>query len=283
LIVNGQVVDDSAVRREADRLRPEYERVFADEDPQQREARLLEWSRENVIERILLAQKADEDDRPIPPDQFASALSQLKEQYSGQAHSFDELAADEKESLKAEIIQQLKIERILRELCRDLPEPSEQDLKRYYQENKQRYETPEQVRVAHIVKHIDWQADENSALEAIHKAKAELDAGAVFENVVARYSDCPDNGGDLGYIRKGQMVEEFEDVIFNLGVGETSDVFRTRFGFHIAKVYDRKPAAVCSFEQVREQIREQLKDDMSRKAIDDYIDALRAQAVIEQT
>ena len=52
LIVNGEKIEDSAIRREAERLRPDYERVFADQDKEEREAQLLDWSRENVIEKI---------------------------------------------------------------------------------------------------------------------------------------------------------------------------------------------------------------------------------------
>ena len=50
------------------------------------------------------------------------------------------------------------------------------------------------------------------------------------------------------------MVEEFNDVVFNLGIGQISDIFRTRFGYHIAKVYDRKPAAIPPLTKVRDGI-----------------------------
>ena len=86
----------------------------------------------------------------------------------------------------------------------------------------------------------------------------------------------------MGYVPRGQLVEEFEDVVFNLGIGEVSDIFRTRFGFHIAKVYDRKPAVVPSFEQVKPQIVSALKDKMQEKDIDDFIDQLRGKAKIEE-
>jgi parvulin-like peptidyl-prolyl isomerase len=78
------------------------------------------------------------------------------------------------------------------------------------------------------------------------------------------------------------MVEEFEDVVFNLGLGEISDVFRTRFGFHIAKVYDRKPAAVSELKEVKGEIVETLKEQMRGKAIDEFIDGLKNKAKIEE-
>jgi len=101
-------------------------------------------------------------------------------------------------------------------------------------------------------------------------------------SLAEKYSDCPENGGDLGYITKGQMVEEFDDVVFNLGVGQVSDVFRTRFGFHIAKVYDRKPAVVRSMEEVKEIAVNALKEQMRREAVDEFVDGLKNEAGIEE-
>jgi len=58
IIVNGEKIEDSAIQQEVERLRPDYERVFSDQDPKEREAQLADWSRENVIERVLINQEA---------------------------------------------------------------------------------------------------------------------------------------------------------------------------------------------------------------------------------
>jgi len=136
--------------------------------------------------------------------------------------------------------------------------------------------------VAHIVKHINWQTDKATAYNIIRKAQDELTKGAVFETLVTKYSDCPENGGDLGYITRGQMVEEFEDVVFNLGLGEVSGLFRTRFGFHIAKLYDRKPSVLCALEEVRDDIVNKLREQMQRNAADEFVDRLKSKAKIEE-
>ena len=78
------------------------------------------------------------------------------------------------------------------------------------------------------------------------------------------------------------MVEEFEDVVFNLGVGQASDIFRTRFGFHIAKVYDRKPPVIPELKEVKHQITDTLIEQAKSKAIDDFIDKLKSKAKIEE-
>lgn len=63
-----------------------------------------------------------------------------------------------------------------------------------------------------------------------------------FENYAKKYSKCPSgqNGGDLGYFRRGQMVPQFEVVAFSLPIGEISQPVWTQFGWHLIKVTDRK-------------------------------------------
>jgi len=77
------------------------------------------------------------------------------------------------------------------------------------------------------------------------------------------------------------MVEEFEDVIFHLNPGQVSDPFRTRFGFHLAKVYDRRPPTIPEFKDVKKRIVEELKEQKKEQALGDHLDALKSQAVIE--
>jgi parvulin-like peptidyl-prolyl isomerase len=205
---------------------------------------------------------------------FEDAIKQRQEQGR-------QLDSKEREWLKADIGLQLKVLKVLEKIGRGAAEPNEQDIEKYYQDNAELFRTSEQVRVSHIVKHVDWQSDDTEAQDIINQAKEQLDGGASFESLVSRYSDCPDNGGDLGYISRGRMVEEFEDVVFNLGVGEVSGVFRSRYGFHIAKVYDQRPAVVKGLEQVKSEIKQELIQQSRDKAVEKLLDKLRAEAKIE--
>ncbi len=282
LIVNGEKIEDSAIRQEVERLRPDYERVFSDQEPKERKAQLTDWSRENVIERVLINQEAKENGGKIPEAQVESALAKLKEQYEDKEQLYNDLGVKNDEDIKELLQMQMRVEQRLNEVCKDLPKPSQAAIQEYYEKNKEQFKSGEQARIAHIVKYVNWQTDEETAHNAIKEAQDELKNGAAFEAVVEKHTDCADSGGDLGYVMKGQMVEEFEDVVFNLGLGEISDVFRTRFGFHIAKVYDRKPAAVSELKDVKGEIVETLKEQMRGKAIDEFIDGLKNKAKIEE-
>ena len=282
LIVNGERIEDAAIQKEVERLRPRYEQVFAERDPKEREAQLLEWSRENVIERVLLNQEVKKDGDKIPPDEVEAVIARLKDRYKNEQELYRDFEVDNDEKLKEVVELQMRVERKINDLGNALSKPRQADIEQYYQQNQEQLKSAEQVKVAHIVKYVDWRTDEAAALEVITNAHEELSGGAAFEVVVDKYTDCSDKGGDLGYVTKGQLVEEFEDVVFNLGVGQISDIFRTRFGFHVAKVYDRKPGAVPSLKEVKQQILDELTQQMRQDAIDKFLDELKSKAQIEE-
>jgi parvulin-like peptidyl-prolyl isomerase len=282
LVINGERIEDEEIQQEIERLRPRYEEVFAEKDPAEREAQLKEWSRDNVIERVLLRQEAKKNGVEVPPEDVEEAFKQLRARYDDAEALHKALDVDSDEKVHQTIELQMKTERKIGEIYARTPKPSEDQIREYYEENKDKFRADEQIRVAHIVKYVNWQTDEATAMQAMQEALGQIRNGAVFEAVVNKYTDCADSGGDLGYVMRGQMVEEFEDVIFNLSPGQVSDVFRTRFGFHIAKVYDRRPPSIPALKDVRKQVTEEVQEQLREQVLGDYLDALRAKATIEE-
>ena len=281
LIVNGEKIDGSVIQQEAQRLRPDYERFFKDQSPAEQQKQLLEWSRENVIEKVLINQQAGNSDYIVPAAELDSAVAEVEKQHAVDGKG-EKLSARTIEKTRADVELELKVQRLLQGICKDLQEPSARQIRQFYEQNRAQFEKPEQLRVGHIVKHIDWKTDEAGAIDIMNTVQGLLNSGAVFETLAAEYSDCPENGGDLGYIKRGQMVEEFDDVVFNLGQGQVSDVFRTRFGFHIARVYDRKPPVTAELEEVKKTIAEELKNQLQVQAVYDFVDGLKSRAQIRQ-
>ena len=282
IVVNGERIEDRDIQQEVERLRPSYEQVFTDMAPGEREAQLQDWAKENIIERVLLRQEARTGGTTIPPADVEMALARLKEQYAKQEDMYQEFGVDSDDKLRQIIELQMKVEHKIRDIYAAAREPSESEIADYYEQNKEQFASGEQVRVAHVVKYVNWQTDEATAMETVTRAHEEIERGTPFEAVVEKYTDCADSGGDLGYVMRGQMVEEFEDVVFNLSPGQVSDVFRTRFGFHVAKVYDRKPPTIPALKDIRKQIAEAVGDQKREQALGEYLDALRSKAVVKE-
>ncbi len=282
LKVNGEIIDDLAITEEANRLRPQYEKTFKNMDSKERETQLLEWSKENLIEKTLLQQEIIKNEPEIPQATLEVVLRNLKKECKKQTELYKDFGVEDDENLlkKLEII--IRTQQKLEKLHNEAKNPTNEDIKKYYEENKDKFRQSETVRVAHIVKYYGWKCDEATAYKTICQAYEEIQKGSSFEFVVDKHTDCTDLGGDIGYIRKGQMVEEFDDIVFNLGIGQVSNIFRTRYGFHIAKVYDRKPSYIPEIEQVKEQILELLKKQFKSQKVYDYLDELKNKAHIEE-
>ncbi len=284
LIVNGERIDDSQIKEEMDRMRPQYQATFTDQKPEEQEKQLREWARENVIESVLLQQEAKTDPISISQKKIDEAFNKTIEENGGEEKFYKNngLTKDDEPRLKKDIEIQLRVERLVENLCKDVPKPSVQLAKKYYDENIENYISPEQIRAAHIVKYVDGKNSPEQAKLAILKIKKQLKLGKRFEELADQYSDCPGNGGDLGYFPRGHMVQTFEDIVFSMKKNEISDIFQTEFGFHIAKVYDKKSGSPMPFEQVKADIIKHLDEQNRNTRIELFLDELRAKAEISE-
>lgn len=148
---------------------------------------------------------------------------------------------------------------------------SEDDLKKYYSENKARFTAPEERRASHILIKADKSAP--AAERAKAKAKAEellaqwKNKTASFADLARKNSDDPgsaDKGGDLDFFARGAMVKPFEDAAFALKPGETSGVVESDFGYHIIQVTGARGGEVRSFDTVRAEIEDESKKQQAQ-------------------
>jgi parvulin-like peptidyl-prolyl isomerase len=282
LKVNGTVISNQIIADEMERMRPEYERTFTDLTESQRETQLCAWATENVIERVLLHQQARLEDMEIPDEQIDATVKQLHAAYEDKESLYAALDCQDDSQVRDYALTSIKAERMLEGVRETARKPDAAGIEQFFSARRDQYQVPERVHAAHIVINTDWQTDENVARERIEQAQAELQKGTPFHLVAEKFSDCPERGGDLGFFVKGQMVEEFEDVVFNLGTGQVSDIFRSRYGLHIATVYQREPAAESPLEEVRERVEEDLTEQLRNDAVYAFIDSLKAKADIQK-
>jgi hypothetical protein len=277
--VNGEPVDDTAVREEARAMRPTYMEAVSGMDPIDAEMQLREWALENVFEKMLLRQQALADPETVPPDVVERGLESVRTEAGGQAGCGTRTSDDE---VRRQVELQYRVERLVQRVQESTARPRAKDVSEYYKKNKDRFWTPELIHAAHVVKNVNEHQDEETARAGIERALEDLRSGADFADVADRHSDCAGNGGDLGWFPRGEMVEEFDNIVFALPLGGTSDVFRSAFGFHIAKVLERRLPGIRAFPDVKDEIEQTLWRAAREKALENYLDELRAQADIRQ-
>jgi peptidyl-prolyl cis-trans isomerase D len=142
-------------------------------------------------------------------------------------------------------------------------EVPERDLRRAYDEQRDRFRIPERVHVLHIL--IKTTGKPDKELPALRKRMDDLlkqvKSGADFAALARKNSEDTASavkGGDIGWITRGQTVPEFEKAAFSLKPGQTSDIITTTYGFHILRVEQKEAAHLRTFEEVRGDLQKEL-------------------------
>ncbi len=174
------------------------------------------------------------------------------------------------------------VEQLIAKITAGIPRPNKNEIAGYYQRHRSAFYVPERIRAAHIVKNVGDGTEEGAAYAEILRASAALQQGRSFEEVADEYSDCPGRGGDLGFFSRGEMVEQFEEVVFALQPGQISAIFRSPFGFHIAKVYARTGQGVLALSEARGGIEELLYGKARDRAVEQFVQRLRAEADVRK-
>ncbi|MGM0677533.1 SurA N-terminal domain-containing protein [Ectothiorhodospira marina] len=142
---------------------------------------------------------------------------------------------------------------------------SESELRRQYRQQLDRYTSPEERRAAHILVRVPGDADE-AQVEALRakarELRARIEAGEGFETVAREASEddfTAEEGGDLGYLQRGDLGSALDGVLFTMDEGEISQPVQTREGFHILRLTDIQPAESEPFEVVRDEVEQELR------------------------
>jgi peptidyl-prolyl cis-trans isomerase D len=149
---------------------------------------------------------------------------------------------------------------------------SDDEQRAYYQSNLDKYHIDDRVHVAHILFKTVGKTD--AEISEIEKTAETVDQkakhGGDFAALAKQYSEdtTKDQGGDLGWIVRGQTVPEFEQAAFTLPVGSISDLVRTQYGFHIIHVIERQMARTQSFDEVKADIAAALQTEKTQALAD---------------
>jgi peptidyl-prolyl cis-trans isomerase C len=163
---------------------------------------------------------------------------------------------------------------------------TEQDAREFYDKNPETFTMPEQVRASHILITLDPKAAEAEKKRARAKADdllKQIKAGADFAKLAKESSGCPSSqqGGDLGFFGKGQMVKPFEDAAWALKPGEISGVVETQFGYHIIKLTEKRAKDKMPFDALKGRIEESLKQRKIGEQVTAALEAAKKAAKIE--
>jgi len=226
-------------------------------DDQKRNELEKELLEQMINDNLLLIQAQKDTTIEVTSKEVESAveeqLKKVKSQFSSEEAFQDQLKAERltenelKKKYKEQIKKQMLIDRLTSKRLSKVS-VSTKEVKDFYETYKDSIpDQPESMKLSHIL--LEIKAGQNTLDALKKKAEMVLDLakrGEDFANLAEKYSDDPSgkNGGDLGFFKKGDMIEKFEKVAFALNPGEISDLVETEFGYHVIKVEEKTDAQI---------------------------------------
>jgi len=285
--VNGRVIPKNYIEMEAQLM------VFRMEQSGQKvQPQLLGMFRKNAAESLikieLILEAAEKANMTVTQDIVDLAYNEMVKNI-GSKEKYEELCQKlsvTPKFLKKQVRDNLLVDMYIKKVTADLPVFTDADAEKYYNENQSAFKVSEQVRARHILFTVSKDAspeEQETARKKAEDALNRLKGGEDFATLAKELSQCPSasEGGNLGFFSKGQMVPEFEEAAFSLKVGELSKIVKTKFGYHIILVIEKKEPSTMSFDDVKERIKQRFNQKRIRDKLLDLIDEKMKSADIE--
>jgi len=239
---------------------------------------------QNIVAQKVLAKAALENGLTPDVDAAKAMVDDAKKNYGEE--QFEEMLKMQGVNLDKvlkEIAEAKMIEKYRETLDKDIAAVSDDDCKKFYDENQDMFKYRQDVfKASHILVKFPnegaepTEEEDKATLAKIEEIKKQLDDGADFAELASQVSDCPSKaqGGDLGEFPEGSMVQPFEEALKALNAGEISGPVKTNFGYHLIKAGERIEAGtIRPFDTVKDNLKNYLenqsKQDFFQKTIED--------------
>ncbi len=285
--VNGEVVTLSELEeRASDHSRAAQAKGV---DPKKARANALQAAFDQVVAEKLFEGQAAALQLEVTDAQIDGAIEDIKRRNRFNDAQLDEALAAQgltREAFRKNVKRDLEVFQILNFKVKSRVKITDEDVKSYYQSHPKEFEGEDQVRVRHIFLALSKGAA--AAEEARVRGEAEkvvqrLQGGEDFAKVAREVSQGPSasDGGDLGWLKRGVVQPELERVAFSLAPGRVSPPVKTRAGFHVIKVEDRRTGEARAFAEVKEEVRDRLANEQIEAYRAQYVAELKKDAIIQ--
>ncbi|HSN91893.1 MAG TPA: peptidylprolyl isomerase [Anaeromyxobacteraceae bacterium] len=252
-------------------------------------AEALRRSLDAIVSDKLLESAARQMEIEVTEEQIDAAVADIKHR-----NGFDDAQLDmalaqqglDRKQFREQMRKEIRALSVMQYKVRNKIRVSDEDVRAYYQSHPGEFAGAEEVRIRHIFLPLPPGASEAEAARVrgeAERALSRIRAGEKFEAVAREVSKGPsaDEGGDLGWIRRGTIEKALEDAAFRLKEGEVSAVLRAGSGLHVLQAADRRMGGGRSFDAAKDEIRERLSMEQFASFRDQYVAELRRGAAIQ--
>ena len=285
--VDGKYLKKSQLEKEIKELMDVYKDKVPQDKTKDFQANIKKQLIENFITRTVLENEIEKRKIQAAEKEINESIEQIKASLPPGMKIADFLKQSRltKEEFNEDIAFNIKVKQLVQIDLGNKAKPSAKEISKFYNENKDKFVVPESVHVRHILVAINEGDDEKIKVEKkvkIENLHKQLLDGADFAEVARKNSDCPskENGGDLGIIKKGETVKQFEEAAFSQEKDVIGPVVSTEFGHHIIQVIEHNKAKTTTLAEVKNELSNILTEQKQLEAISSLVKKLRKNAKI---
>jgi len=274
LTVNGQAITSTEVNETAEFFRQQQpNQLFeggADDNARRVAARQL-------AANLLLLAEVKRIGWRVDSARVDMALSRFIAQFPSPETFLSQLKAmgESEESVRRGMEEEFLLDSLLNTVGAAAEPAGDEECLAHYEANKERYKEPESARASHIIFTLEPTASDSQVRTAMEKAKAvaaKARGGADFDALIKEYS--PKTGGDIGWLKRGDLIPDLERKIFSMKKGEISDPVPSGMGLHIIKKTDEKPPRQLTYAEAEAGIKAGLGERKKTEKVNAYVDSL---------
>ena len=284
LIINGEHIEEEIIEGEFRQIKGHYERTLqvacCERDPEFRAK-----AKDNITSRVLLNQEARKRIPVVEDADVTARLEKLIAEAGGEARFYTNIGMSVKDEavVRENVANGARLDKLLGGVYAPEPQPTEDELRAFYEAHIDRFLTDEYVRASHITKNLGGAQSRTEVYDAMRQLRGRALAGEDFMKLAEENRLDEEQQIDLGWFKRGEFMEEFEAIAFSMNEGEISPVFTTQLGFHIARLDGRRPKAPIPFEEARDTVRARMLDDYRDQKFEVFLAELKGGAKIEDT
>ncbi|MFN0128386.1 MAG: peptidyl-prolyl cis-trans isomerase [Verrucomicrobiales bacterium] len=282
LFVNGEPVAPELIEGEFRAIKSHAESLgnisCCERDPEFRAQ-----ARDNVIARVLLNQESHRRSLEVTDDEIDAALARIEEEHGGREALLGALGLHPCQitEVRADIANGLRVEKTLRTCLGPLPEPTEDEVRAFYEAHLADYLSEEEARATHLFKQVERSEDRQRIYDDLRELRRRARAGEDFSKLAHDHTDKEDKLTDLGWFKQRDFMDEFSTIVFSLEEQEMSPVFASYFGLHLTQCTGRRPPTPLPFGDVRDAVRQRIIADDQQAKSRELVNQLREHALIE--
>jgi parvulin-like peptidyl-prolyl isomerase len=248
-VVNTEVITLSELEEEVGDVKAQTRQRYSGAELAQRLRQIDYMGLNRMIERKLQVQIAKRRGIKVTEEEVKDAIVRLRR--------LGETPDENDPKELAMIRDQLTALHLINQQVRSSLLVSDVEILRFYQQHRDRFMLPPEVRISQIMIALDPGSELLAVREKAQEVYALVKKGERFEELAAKYSDGPEGrrGGNLGYIRQGDMLPQIQKAIEQAPLGSVTEPIASSIGMHIIRVDDRKPSDFRPFEEVKEDVR----------------------------